>query len=71
MPTENDDLPAPLDEAAGVTVCGGQLRNADGCPSAMYRGRRVYFCTLACQRAFEVDPDRFMAGEIKHPTGDD
>jgi YHS domain-containing protein len=31
----------------------------------------VYFCTRACLRAFESDPDRFMAGEIEHPADPD
>ena len=36
----------------------------------MYRGERIYFCTRACLRAFERDPDPFMAGEIEHPEED-
>ncbi len=53
------------------TVCGGVLKNPSNYPSAEYRGRRVYFCTNACLRAFEEAPDRFMAGEIEHPMDDD
>lgn len=36
-------------------------------PSAIFHGERVFFCTLACLKAFESDPERFMAGEIEHP----
>ncbi len=50
------------------TACGGTLKDPSGYPSAMYRGKRVYFCKEACLRAFEQDPDRFMAGEIEHPV---
>jgi len=53
------------------TACGGKLKNPEGFPSVIYQGEQVYFCTHACLRAFEADPDRFMAGEIKHPIGDD
>jgi YHS domain-containing protein len=52
-------------------VCGGKLTNPEKYPSAIYRGKRVYFCTRACLRVFESDPDRFMAGEIEHPTDPD
>lgn len=49
------------------TACGGKLKDPKNYPSAMYRGERVYFCTRACLRVFEQDPDPFMAGEIEHP----
>jgi len=49
------------------TVCGGTLKNTKGYPNAIYHGERIYFCTQACLRAFEQEPDRFMNGEIEHP----
>ena len=49
------------------TACGGKLKDTTGYPTAMYRGEQVYFCKLACLRAFEQDPDPFMAGEVEHP----
>jgi YHS domain-containing protein len=33
----------------------------------MYRGERVYFCSMGCLQVFEQNPDPFMAGEIEHP----
>jgi YHS domain-containing protein len=50
------------------TACGGVIDNSESFPSATYRGERVYFCTLACLKVFEENPDPFMAGEIEHPT---
>ena len=61
----------PPQEPQAVTVCGGKMTESSRYPSALYRGQRVYFCTRACLRAFESDPDRFMAGEIEHPTEED
>ena len=49
------------------TACGGKLKDPANYPSAMYRDERIYFCTLACLRTFEKDPEPFMAGEVKHP----
>jgi YHS domain-containing protein len=53
------------------TACGGTLKNPTNYPKSVYKGREVYFCTLACFRAFENDPDPFMAGEVKHPIGEE
>jgi YHS domain-containing protein len=53
------------------TVCGSEIREPDKYPSAIYRGEVVYFCTGGCLRAFQGEPDRFIAGEIEHPEDDD
>jgi len=53
------------------TACGGKLSDPANYPNAMYRGERVYFCTRACLRVFEQDPDPFMAGEAEHPIEED
>jgi YHS domain-containing protein len=37
----------------------------------MYEGERLYFCTRACLRVFEENPEPFIAGEIEHPLDDD
>ena len=51
------------------TACGGQIKDPERYPSAEYKGRTFYFCNRGCLNAFFKDPDRFMAGEIPHPTG--
>ena len=50
------------------TACGGTISHLENFPSAVYRGERVYFCTLACLKGFEKNPDPYMAGEIEHPV---
>ena len=49
------------------TACGGLLDHPEKLLSTMYRGERVYFCTMACLQMFEQNPDPFRAGEIEHP----
>lgn len=49
------------------TACGGTIQNPENYPSAVFQGKRIFFCTEACLKAFEADPDRFMASEIEHP----
>ena len=53
------------------TACGGKIKDTSKFPSVEYQGKRVYFCTRACLRVFEQDPDPFMAGEVEHPLEED
>ena len=53
------------------TACGGTLKAPANYPSAVYQGERVYFCTRACLRVFEKNPDLFMSGDVEHPLDDD
>jgi YHS domain-containing protein len=52
-------------------ACGGKLKDATNYPSAVYQEKPVYFCTRACLRVFEQNPDAFMAGQVEHPQEDD
>lgn len=54
-----------------MTACGGFLREEGDRVSVEFRGRRVYFCRLACYRAYLTDPERFMKGAIPHPLEED
>jgi len=58
----------PSGEPQAITACGGKISDPSRYPSALYQGQRVYFCTRVCLGAFEAAPDRFMAGEVKHPV---
>jgi YHS domain-containing protein len=60
--------PVPIPDHEELTVCGGKMEDPVDFPCAIFHGRRVYFCEPACLAAFEADPERFMAGEIEHPT---
>ena len=64
-----EPITTPLPEYK--TACGGKLEDPTKYSSAMYRGERVFFCTRACLRVFEQDPDPFMAGEVEHPLEED
>ena len=59
----------PKSNSPIIAACGGVLEHPQRYPSALYRGKQVYFCTKACLKAFQQDPDQFMAGEIEHPSG--
>jgi len=61
------DEPEPIFK----TACGGKIKDTSKYPSADYRGERIYFCTRACLRVFNLDPDAFMAGKVEHPLEED
>ncbi len=61
----------PPPESELKTACGGKIKDISKYPSAIYRGERIYFCTRACLRVFEQDPDPFMAGEVEHPIDEE
>ena len=65
MRMEQQTTPTPI-----LSVCGGALDEPEKYPSVEYKGQRLYFCTKACLRAFEGDPERFLAGEVEHPDDD-
>ena len=61
-------IPTPNPEASIIkTACGGALQDPSNYPSAMFNGELVYFCNIACLKAFMQAPEAFMAGEIEHP----
>jgi YHS domain-containing protein len=53
------------------TTCGGTLKDLSQYPSAEYKGEHIYFCTRACLRVFQENPDVFMNGEVEHPLEED
>ena len=53
------------------TVCGGVIKDPENYPSAIYHGERLYFCTRACLRVFEQNPDPFLAGDVEHPLDEE
>lgn len=40
-------------------VCGMQIEEQDAAGQADYDGRTYYFCSTACQRKFEDDPEQY------------
>ena len=50
-----------------LTACGGEIHQPEKYPKALYHGEEVYFCTMACLRAFEQNPEGFMNGDVEHP----
>ncbi len=44
-------------------VCGTRVEPSQAAAQAEHDGRAYYFCSEACRRAFEEDPEAFVGGE--------
>jgi YHS domain-containing protein len=53
------------------TVCGGILTEPEKYPSMIFKDDRLYFCTRACMRVFQENPQAFLDGEVEHPLEED
>lgn len=41
-------------------VCGMDVDEKKAAATSIYRGRTYYFCTRACKRAFEEEPEKYI-----------
>jgi xanthine dehydrogenase accessory factor len=44
-------------------VCGMQVDEASARFKSEYNGQEYYFCCEGCQRSFEEDPGKYLAGD--------
>lgn len=58
-------------QPAVKTVCGGILLEPEKYPSVVFKGECLYFCTHACMRVFQQNPQAFLDGEVEHPLEED
>jgi len=52
-------------------VCDMMVDIATAKLTSSYRGETVYFCAVACKRAFDRDPERYLDQSPKHQTTSD
>ena len=45
-------------------ICGMQLEVEQAAAQTEYQGRTYYFCTEACKKQFEADPERCLDAEV-------
>ena len=51
------DLPLPEIGSQIVTACKSAAHFQPSTPSAIFRGRRIYFCDASCLEDFKADPE--------------
>ena len=51
-------------------VCKMEVDPATAAATSEYKGKHYYFCAPGCKRAFDADPERYLAKE-EHGAGKD
>ena len=47
-------------------VCGMDIDPASAAGTSEYKGQTYYFCSLGCKKAFDKEPEKYLAGEHAH-----
>jgi YHS domain-containing protein len=62
--TSHDSTVKDVDPVCGMTVDVGNTRLVSA-----YRGESYWFCAEACRRAFEKNPDKYLAAKASKKKG--
>jgi Cu+-exporting ATPase len=46
-------------------VCKMEIKESEAAASSEYQGKKYYFCALACKKAFDRDPKKYLSEEKK------
>ena len=46
-------------------VCKMEVEENTAAATSEYQGKKYYFCAPGCKRAFDQDPDKYLAEEKK------
>ncbi|MBL7126183.1 MAG: heavy metal translocating P-type ATPase [Dehalococcoidales bacterium] len=46
-------------------VCKMEVKESEAAATSEYKGKKYYFCNVACQKAFDQNPEKHMAEEKK------
>jgi Cu+-exporting ATPase len=47
-------------------VCGMQVQIQNNVLRSAYQGQTYYFCTVACRKAFDVHPEKYVIAGFSH-----
>ncbi|MFC1939588.1 heavy metal translocating P-type ATPase [Chloroflexota bacterium] len=46
-------------------VCKMEVEESQAAATSEYKGKKYYFCAVGCKKAFEQNPEKYLAGEKK------
>ncbi len=46
-------------------VCKMEVEENKAVATSEYKGKKYYFCAAGCKKAFDQDPEKYLAGEKK------
>jgi Cu+-exporting ATPase len=44
-------------------VCKMEVEESTAAAASQYKGKKYYFCSVGCKKAFDQDPEKYLAGE--------
>ena len=46
-------------------VCKMEVEESNAAATSEYKGRKYYFCAVGCKKAFDQNPEKYLAEEKK------
>jgi len=46
-------------------VCHMQVNEKEAAATSDYQGKKYYFCSVSCKKAFDQDPEKYLAPKRK------
>ena len=53
-------------EMAKDPVCGMEVNIDKAAATSTHQGQTYYFCAVGCKKAFDADPEKYLAGSGAH-----
>lgn len=50
-------------------VCGMEVNEKEAAATSEYQGQTYYFCAAGCKRAFDRNPQQYVAGQAQGQSG--
>ena len=47
-------------------VCGMQVDEKKAAATSDYKGQKYYFCSAGCKKAFDQEPEKYLAKSTSH-----
>jgi YHS domain-containing protein len=67
--SQAQEIPLPEIGSQIHTACKSAAQFQPSMPSAIYRGRRIYFCDASCLEDFKADPENSCLTSHSLPEG--
>jgi Cu+-exporting ATPase len=64
-PVKTADTIKERDEMAIDPVCKMEVKESEAAGTSEYKGKKYYFCSVACKKSFDQDPEKYLAEESK------
>ena len=45
--------------------CKMEVKESEAAATSEYKEKKYYFCSISCQKAFDQNPEKYLAGENK------